>query len=340
MTCLPQKSNLKLRILFRCDSSNEIGTGHVSRCLVLANELRDRGHVCEFMCRSLPGNVCDRIEKKGFKLYLTEDGYYKFLGNYDVVVVDHYKLDASWEVPMKNFGTTKVVVIEDLINRFHNCNILIDYNAKNFLDHCTCSYDLCLRGRDYALVSPVYRALRRVRTNRKADLDVFISFGGVDPTKETEKVIQGILDADYPTSRLHVVTNFLNHYDLIHKFSRFNNVYFYVGQMTTLAALMHTCDIAFGPASVTLWEQMANGLPSVCTVTADNQKRSAEALFDSGGIVSMGEGERVVAEDYADIFWRLKVVNNLTKMSKAAMKAVDGLGVYRIADSIEGVCNE
>ena len=47
------------------DSSIQIGTGHLMRCLTLADALRGKGAVVSFICRELPGNLCDSVEKKG-----------------------------------------------------------------------------------------------------------------------------------------------------------------------------------------------------------------------------------------------------------------------------------
>jgi spore coat polysaccharide biosynthesis predicted glycosyltransferase SpsG len=50
-----------MNIVFRTDSSLEIGTGHVMRYLTLAEALRDRGENCRFICREHPGNILGLI---------------------------------------------------------------------------------------------------------------------------------------------------------------------------------------------------------------------------------------------------------------------------------------
>ena len=44
---------IELKILFRADASVQQGTGHIMRCLVIADELRKRGHECIFLNFSL-----------------------------------------------------------------------------------------------------------------------------------------------------------------------------------------------------------------------------------------------------------------------------------------------
>ena len=55
-----------MRVAFRADASIEIGAGHVMRCLALADALAARGADCHFLCRELPGHLCDRIEARNF----------------------------------------------------------------------------------------------------------------------------------------------------------------------------------------------------------------------------------------------------------------------------------
>lgn len=61
---------MSMNFAFRVDSSSIIGTGHVMRCLTLAEELRERGHDCVFLCRDHKGNVVSYISQKGFEVKL------------------------------------------------------------------------------------------------------------------------------------------------------------------------------------------------------------------------------------------------------------------------------
>jgi UDP-2,4-diacetamido-2,4,6-trideoxy-beta-L-altropyranose hydrolase len=118
----------KYKALFRVDSSTQIGTGHLMRCLVLAGELRPKGAQIFFICRELPGNLCDLVEEKGYPVYrLPCSGeqaafngehtkHARWLGaswetdaeqvknilindkqDIDWLIVDHYAIDKRWE---------------------------------------------------------------------------------------------------------------------------------------------------------------------------------------------------------------------------------------------------
>ena len=149
-------SDVKLRVLFRVDASIRIGSGHIMRCLTLADELRGQGHDCRFVCREHPGHLCKLVTSRGYEVNLlstsnenflpqnTDTGcrYADWLGvswqqdarqtrkivdllKPDWLVVDHYALDAEWECSVSS-GVGKIMVIDDLANRRHECAVLLD----------------------------------------------------------------------------------------------------------------------------------------------------------------------------------------------------------------------
>src|SRR4051812_35503318 len=113
-----------MRIVFRVDASTQIGTGHVIRCMTLAAELRSRGAQIAFACRDLPGNLCDTIREAGFKIG-AEDLVDR--GGWDWLVVDHYGLESRYEAS-KRGSARRVMVIDDVADRAHDCDLLLDQN--------------------------------------------------------------------------------------------------------------------------------------------------------------------------------------------------------------------
>ena len=147
-------------ILFRVDASRNIGAGHVVRCLTLAVELRSRGFRPIFVCKAHEENLIDHILQLGFACHalpcsilktsnFSADSFSSWLGstfgedaaltleiwrsiNPIAMVVDHYSLDADWERYF-NKDESVLVVLDDLANRAHCCDILIDQNlVDNF----------------------------------------------------------------------------------------------------------------------------------------------------------------------------------------------------------------
>ena len=184
-----------MRVCFRVDASFQIGSGHVARCKTLANELRNCGVDCHFLCRDLAGNIIESISRDGFTVMTLlddtgtsvcgpDDDYGVPHGAWletdwmtdahqtierlkvaetDWLVVDHYALDARWETHVRPY-VRKVMVIDDLADRKHACDILLDQNLvpdtelryrRLISPHCA-----RLIGPQYALLQSAYAALR------------------------------------------------------------------------------------------------------------------------------------------------------------------------------------
>ena len=106
-----------MKAVFRVDASSRIGSGHVVRCLTLAEALQDRGTDCRFVACDLPGSLNDLIRKRGFRANVLPSpaGQRGWDWKEDVeatvtalegvgpewLVVDHYELDNRWESTLK-----------------------------------------------------------------------------------------------------------------------------------------------------------------------------------------------------------------------------------------------
>ncbi len=141
-----------MRVIFRVDSSLKMGTGHVMRCLTLAQVLKDNGAKVEFICRKHKGNLIDKIRSSEFIVHELEvfeetevdtrlahshwleatqqqdaDDCIDILKaeKTDWLIVDHYALDEQWQKRLKPYYE-KLMVIDDLADRKHQCDILLD----------------------------------------------------------------------------------------------------------------------------------------------------------------------------------------------------------------------
>ncbi|RQW70845.1 UDP-2,4-diacetamido-2,4,6-trideoxy-beta-L-altropyranose hydrolase [Halomonas sp. YLB-10] len=216
-------------IAFRADASRQIGTGHVMRCLTLADTLSDQGVVCHFLCRPHDGHLIERIESHGHTVHqlpLDEalvqgkrfgtDGanvpaHACWLGvpwevdaeqssrvlaclRPDWLVVDHYALDARWEEIVAAPGC-RVMVIDDLADRSHCAEMLLDQNlgrcAADYADLVQKSCHLQL-GPTHALLRPEFSEWRNASLARRQNVRLqrlLITMGGVDTDNITSQVL-------------------------------------------------------------------------------------------------------------------------------------------------------
>src|SRR5690606_21073319 len=134
-----------MNIMIRADASTTIGSGHVMRCLTVAENLRRLGHTVEFWMSILPGSLIDLVESKGFSVT-------QAMKRVELLIVDHYQLDIKWETSMR-IWTDKIVVIDDLANRQHDCDLLLDQNVVANYEH---RYDALVPSYCRKLLGPAY----------------------------------------------------------------------------------------------------------------------------------------------------------------------------------------
>lgn len=362
-----------MRVAFRVDSSLQIGSGHVMRCLTLAEALRVRGAGCRFVCRDHPGHLADFIRERGFRVALlpaehsspgvgrTGDGtralYSRWLGtsmrtdaeqtlaalhgeNFDWLVVDHYALDATWESALREV-CTRLMVIDDLADRRHDCDLLLDQNlgrtADDYADIAP-KTSVFMVGPKYALLRPEFAALREYSLNRRRDArlqTLLISMGGFDPQNATGEVLEALKLCPLPPAcRIIVVMGLYAPW-----LERIKEL---AGQMPwacevkvsvrNMAQLMADSDLAIGAAGSTSWERCCLGLPAIIAPLADNQVAASLALQERDAAIAIKHGS--VRHQLPSIIKLIIHAARLTDISRNAAAVVGGGGTGRVLASL------
>lgn len=200
-------TGLKMKVVLRADASLQIGTGHVMRCLTLADALAAKGAECQFICRAHDGHLIEFIRSKGYPTHAlpvqaepgegtsecTHDSLHPapthshWLGatqdqdaqacapilgalHPDWLIVDHYALDVRWEQTMAAHCKC-LMVIDDLADRPHACDLLLDQTfGRDAADYRPLVPAHCrlLCGSEFALLRPEFSALRPYSLRRRA----------------------------------------------------------------------------------------------------------------------------------------------------------------------------
>ena len=357
--------------IIRADASFQIGTGHVMRCLTLAEELCGRGAEVAFICREFGGNLCSYIEEKGYNVHRLPvsdttkqniegglkhaawlgadwqtdvrqvEAIIKSLGTTpDWLVVDHYALDEKWEGYLRPY-VKKIMVIDDLADRLHDCDLLLD---QNFYENLESRYDDLvlpgcnkLLGPKYALLRPEFREARKnLRKRDRCVKRIMIFFGGSDQTNETSKTLQAIRMLNRQDIAVDVVIGALNpHRKVIEQMASDMpgcNCHFNVEDM---AVLISKADLAVGAGGITVWERCTLALPSMVITVAENQERTVLDMAESGYLLFLGQSEPVLVDS---IYHVLKTVLQspwlLISFARKTLSLVDCKGAKRIAQEV------
>ncbi len=358
-----------MRIVIRTDSSKDIGSGHIMRCLTLARFLRKSGNTIHFVCRELAGNFIDKVESEGFEVFKLSppakneqlEGYLTWLGvsentdaletnavlfnhHYDWLVVDHYALAREWETTLRD-KAKKIMVIDDLANRPHDCDVLLDQNyfgeQADFRYKGLISSECnALLGPHYALLQPEYHQLRRInyRTVDKVNR-ILVFFGGSDINRHTKDVVLALCQKEFSSILVDVVIgkNHPNPAEVIELVNSRPGTSLY-RNLASLAGLIYRADLFIGAGGATTWERMCLGVPALIVATAQNQKQFTDALEEGGYQVTIDAKTGVSPEVWKQTLLSLvEQTKRLNTMSQRSELLVDGLGVYRAAKALSAL---
>lgn len=335
-------------ILFRVDANAKIGIGHLMRCLTLANKLKDVGCNVKFLMHHTSGSAKSLIINNSHNLSFIDGDDFDFdikktieLVNenlIDLVVVDHYSLDARWEKIIKGENLT-LIAIDDLANREHNCDYLIDSTHGRELSHYREKIDnecITLLGSEYCLLRPDFSELRSnaidKRNKTKAIQTIMVSFGGTDVKSLTIATLQYLNEAGY-LGRVIILTsqscsNILDIKNIVDKNTNFSLFI----DTSDVASLMLESDLVIGGMGTSSWERCCLGLPSISLVLAENQRENADRLQALGAVILADENNYLLLlREYLSTNLDL---NKWMSISKAGFRLVDGKGCLRVISKI------
>lgn len=345
-----------MEIVIRTDASSDIGTGHVVRCLCLADALQARGARVAFVCRSLTAGLELRLENAGHQVHMIDAGgspdelaHAGWLGGSqdhdaaatatalqakrpDWIVVDHYALDERWERTLRP-ETGRILVIDDLADRRHDCDLLLDSNLGDAGRYGALLAPQVpqLLGPRHALLRPEFAIAREAVRARDAGVRrLLVFFGGVDQHNQTGRVLgllPGVLRQDVAVDV--VIGHAHPRRDAVLELSRSAGYTCHV-QTGRMAELMAAADLAVGAGGTTTWERCCVGLPAVIWPQARNQVAQVEAAAALGVALAP---DRVAQDDDALAMQLRAVLDNphlLAAVSTAGRSEVDGLGAARV----------
>lgn len=354
-----------MKVIFRADSSANIGWGHVMRCLSLADAMREYGAKTEFICNDFSGSANTLVEQRGYRVnYLKSVSRNKLdepesgklwpkslsiadanecltlLSEYqpDWLIVDHYGFDQFWHKTMRSYSRN-LMVIDDLANRHYDCELLLDQNW--FSDETYSRYTpwlpkecKTLLGPTYALLKPEYQESRQRVAPRDGHLRrILICMGGADLTGETVKVLSTLMHPKLKQIVADIVCG-QNHpeFELLQTLARERGAVNLYTSLPSLADLMLKADLMICAGGSMNWERLCLGLPGIIISTADNQFIPSQCLAADNYGWFAGRTEQVTVEHLQHLILELLSEPDLCiKQSLAGLALIDGLGAKRVA---------
>jgi UDP-2,4-diacetamido-2,4,6-trideoxy-beta-L-altropyranose hydrolase len=359
-----------MKIVFRVDASTVMGTGHVMRCRTLATALKKQGAKIQFVTRAHPGHLGDMLARDGFAVTLLplpeikiddlackEVDYLAWLGvsqqqdalqciralenqPCDWLIVDHYGLDYNWEKQLQPH-THKLMVIDDLANRTHVCDVLLDQNytlagEERYRPKVPAPCQLLL-GPRYALLRPEYAQYRETMVPHTGEIRrILVFLGGADNGNITGMVLAALSAVRLAHLEVDVVigANFIHKSCVTAQATARPNTRIH-GPRPHLADLMAKADLAIGAGGATTWERLCMGLPSLVVGIADNQMPACEALKRDGLILFLGSAFGLDVDLIESALTKILIESvKLQELATKSQTLVDGRGTNRVAETL------
>lgn len=265
-------------ILFRADSSSNIGTGHIMRDLVLASKYKDANII--FAVQDLDGNINHKIKEASYKIKILKSNNIKEVNklikkyNINMIVIDHYDIDCKYEKQLKKQNKKLKILSFDDTYEEHHCDVLFNHNIsgdkKRYIGlvpkdcelRCGSKYTL-LREEFLIEKNKSYKKSKNKKT-------IFLAMGGADHSNINIKILKVL--SKFQNITVNVVTTRANqNLKELEKYLKIKEWITLHIESKTIAKLMAKSDLAIITPSVTLNEVYFMGLDFVAIKTAENQ---------------------------------------------------------------------
>ena len=340
-------------LFVRADASERIGTGHVMRCLALAQEFQRTAGRVLFVQAETTSAIERRLRAEGFEIASLdakpgspEDARVavRLARERDAnwIVADGYHFGAEYQRHLKG-NDLGLLLIDDYGHAEHywadyvlNQNLSADpirYKNRE-------PYTRLLLGTKYVLLRQEFERWRNwEREIPTVARKVLVTLGGADPDNATSKIVEALLRIRDEQLECVVVIGGSNpHLEKLKAAIRhLPSAIRLVVDATDMPGLMAWADVAIAAGGTTSWELAFMGLPSIVIVLAGNQAEIAASLERESVSVNLGASKNNTTDRIANALHSL--LNDLDRrqrMSRNGCKLVDGLGVVRVTGLLSG----
>lgn len=333
-------------LLIRADAGLRMGTGHVMRCLALAQAWQTSGGSVTFITACDSQALRNRLLEAGFALRVLDRAHpdpadwensVAVLAAHPGawVVLDGYHFDPVYHQRVREAGHP-LLVIDDLAHLAHyEADILLNQNinAEALAYHCAPN-TTCLLGPQYVLLRPEFWPWRTWRRETPAvGRKVLVTLGGSDPDNQTAKVVRALAQLGLEGVEVVVVVGASNpHLGTLQALADQSPLTIRLARnVTDMPELMAWADVAISAGGSTCWELAFMGVPSLVGIIADNQVGIAEALASQNVARNVGWFETLGADQLAQtVVTLMKDEGERVRISQAGRRLVDGQGAQRI----------
>lgn len=339
-------------LLIRADATTEMGTGHIMRCLALAQAWQMGGNRAFLLSHCESEDLRQRVEATGVGFIPLDNAHpdpadlrttLTLLRDLQAgwLVIDGYHFDPTYQQMVRSAGK-RILVIDDTAHlpEYH-ADILLNQNINaGQLSYMCDTETKLLLGPQYALLRPEFFAWRdQQREISQVTRKVLVTMGGSDPDNATLKVIQAVQQMDVPGLETRIVVGSANpHLEILNHAVRDSASNFQLlTDVSDMPEKMAWAEVAVSAGGSTCWELAFMGVPAVVLVLGENQRANAEALDKGGVALNMGWHGQIVPSQISQAIMQLLASGEVrSAMTHRGQELVDGYGIERVLMWLRG----
>jgi len=338
-------------LLVRADADVSQGTGHVMRCVALAEAWQTQGGSAIFVSRCDSAALRERILASGAELIALapdqsvaadiDNTLVELAQRQDaVLVLDGYHFDFAQQVRLRQSGHPLLVVDDTAHLNCYHADVLLNQNLGAAALHYRCDQEpMRLFGPAYAMLRPEFAHWRgHVRGEPPVARKILVTLGGSDPGNFTARAIDALAQLDTPGLEVRVVVGPANPYlaELNAQADRFAPRIVLLSPVADMGKLMNWADLAVSGCGTTSWELACLGLPAVAVIMAENQRGIAEQLDAFEVVQNLGWHADISVNRLAGAVDVLQHSDKRrSRMSERGRTLVDGQGAPRVAQVLD-----
>ncbi len=340
-------------MLIRADCSASMGTGHVMRCLALAQAAQDEGQRVAYAMADCSAGVSERLRDENIAIvhldcdagtlhdaHATAEAARSCGSNW--VVLDGYHFDTAYHAAIKDFGLS-LLAMDDFgkLDRYV-ADIVVNQDpiADEELYRCRKAYTRLLLGTEFTFLRREFRRLPRPQLRAPAlPRRLLLTFGGSDPGCFTELALEAIESVNVDGLETIIFVGPGNpRWEQLEAAAKGRADSHLLRDPSDIPGWMAGSDLAVISAGSTLWELAYCRVPCIVVAVAGDQTPAIDRLVERGACLSLGSGKSLAAKAMAEVIVALCTDRERRAALAANLAAmVDGLGAQRVLAAMQTV---
>ena len=251
----------------------------------------------------------------------------------ELMIIDHYSWDIKNEKDCRKLFAKKILVFDDLADRQHDCDFLIDLSFKRKKKDyfkLVPNYTKMFLGPEYAPLKKTYYHLRKKVKTRTTVKRILISFGGSDPHDLTSLAISALKEINNIEKIIIILNKLSSNFKKIKSLVKLNKRFKLVSNCFDLSNYYAQADLCIGASGFSSWERCYLALPSIVITSADNQNFISKKLLEAQAIALCSDYQNINKQEIVDTMNDIILNNKILSMSESASRVFSNLRIDRI----------